>query len=364
MERHYEEPSWSACLSEPLILEVIKEGTVIDTLKLIGKPYFLIGRTPECDIQLDHPSVSRLHAVIQSDGAQVYLYDLQSTHGTFLNKTRVDSKQYYLFHVGELLRFGLSSRQFVLAHGTKEVEEEEEKLLRVERDSSISFEGSYVQKDLQTTNDESSSNWVYEEEFDDQVFETKDEEKQRLEALGGFEDVLGANYSDGSDDEFYDRTASRSGETLVQPTVGSHCQQSLFHSKHKKIGNENFDNEEEDELERFMKQNDKTLQTQFMHSIMSSSHSDGVNPVESISSETIRSSSIDSGKEENKVESQEKEKNWKKRARISYGPTRASLPVYDEKLISAQMSDPDRDWQPPSGQSGDGKTWLNDVLNY
>ncbi len=61
---------------------------------------------------------------------------------------------------------------------------------------------------------------------------------------------------------------------------------------------------------------------------------------------------------------EEEKRNARKRARIPYGPTRASLPVYDRKLISAQMSDPDGEWQPPSGQSGDGKTWLNDVLHY
>lgn len=48
------------------------------------------------DIVLDHPTSSRLHAVIQfraEDGAP-FLFDPGSTHGTFLNKHRLEEGQY------------------------------------------------------------------------------------------------------------------------------------------------------------------------------------------------------------------------------------------------------------------------------
>ncbi|GJD12219.1 Kanadaptin [Galdieria sulphuraria] len=322
---------WSSCLSKPLTLEVIKEGTVIDILRLIGKPYFLIGRTPDCDVQLEHPSVSRLHAVIQSDGSQVYLYDVESTHGTFLNKTKLEPKQYYLFHTGELLRFGLSTRQFVPSYETKE----EEKLLETNCDSPVSSKGISEGKESQTKNNDPISNWVgknpqvYSEEDEEEVFETEDEERQRLEALGGFEDVLGANYGDDSDDEFYDRTKTRCGETLVKPTNISHRQEGITYNRHKNIANETIQDEEEDELEKFMKENEQTLQTHRKHSMIvsnSSIHSDATNSLKSIPSESSRSSSVEKEKEETEADVLEKNRNSRKRSRIPYGPTRASLP--------------------------------------
>lgn len=85
-----------------------------------------------------HPTVSRYHAVFQyrpdvkseSDDADEddneveakksdiekgwYLYDLNSTHGSFVNKTRIPPKTYVRVRVGYLLKFGGSTRNFIL----------------------------------------------------------------------------------------------------------------------------------------------------------------------------------------------------------------------------------------------------------
>ena len=57
---------------------------------------------PFVSFQLEHPSLSRNHAVLQfksQDSADkpsgFYLYDLESTHGTFHNKNRCFPKTYY-----------------------------------------------------------------------------------------------------------------------------------------------------------------------------------------------------------------------------------------------------------------------------
>ncbi|XP_057436213.1 uncharacterized protein LOC130728686 isoform X2 [Lotus japonicus] len=42
-----------------------------------------------------------------------YLYDLGSTHGTFLNKNQVEKNTYVDLHVGDVIRFGRSSRLFI-----------------------------------------------------------------------------------------------------------------------------------------------------------------------------------------------------------------------------------------------------------
>ena len=132
----YTEPGWSQPPTEPYTLTVIKNGAVVQELDISRKPFHVFGRLPVCDVTLEHPSVSRYHAVLQyrpmsSDdhGSSVhnytsfstnpkeagfYVYDLSSTHGTFLNKSKIQPRCYYRLRVGQLFKLGGSSRLFVL----------------------------------------------------------------------------------------------------------------------------------------------------------------------------------------------------------------------------------------------------------
>ncbi|XP_072712817.1 kanadaptin [Ciconia boyciana] len=138
----YEEPPWG---SHPPAgagygLEVLKGGVALGSVRLEGGSWFLVGRLPGCAVALEHPSVSRHHAVLQyrgagcspdgpdgADAAGFYVYDLGSTHGTFLNKARVPPRTYCRVRVGHGLRFGGSSRLFLL-QGPKEDQESESEL--------------------------------------------------------------------------------------------------------------------------------------------------------------------------------------------------------------------------------------------
>ncbi|KAM6278913.1 kanadaptin [Porphyrio hochstetteri] len=137
----YEEPSWG---SRPPAdagygLEVLKGGVALGSVRLEGGSWFLVGRLPGCALALEHPSVSRHHAVLQyrgadcspdgpdADAAGFYVYDLGSTHGTFLNKARVPPRTYCRVRVGHGLRFGGSSRLFLL-QGPEEDQESESEL--------------------------------------------------------------------------------------------------------------------------------------------------------------------------------------------------------------------------------------------
>lgn len=121
----YQEPPWGGPATAPYSLETLKGGTILGTRSLKGTSCCLFGRLSSCDVCLEHPSVSRYHAVLQhrasgleeeSDGhgQGFYLYDLGSTHGTFLNKTRIPPRTYCRVHVGHVLRFGGSTRLFLL----------------------------------------------------------------------------------------------------------------------------------------------------------------------------------------------------------------------------------------------------------
>ncbi len=53
---------------------------------------FTIGRSPECDLPIPSPLVSREHAKLHCDSLGVEIEDLQSTNGTFVNGNQLEGK--------------------------------------------------------------------------------------------------------------------------------------------------------------------------------------------------------------------------------------------------------------------------------
>ncbi|KMT18728.1 hypothetical protein BVRB_2g028510 [Beta vulgaris subsp. vulgaris] len=110
----YSIPPWSEAPSLPFFLEVLKDGAIIDNLDVTKKGAYMFGRIDMCDFVLEHPTISRFHAVLQFRGdGSAYLYDLGSTHGTSINKKQVQKKEYVDLHVGDVIRFGVSSRLYI-----------------------------------------------------------------------------------------------------------------------------------------------------------------------------------------------------------------------------------------------------------
>ena len=62
---------------------------------------FLIGRSPDCDIVLDTPSVSRKHAFIEKIDDVYYIKDLASRNGTFVNNKHIEKTE---LHNGDLIQ--------------------------------------------------------------------------------------------------------------------------------------------------------------------------------------------------------------------------------------------------------------------
>ncbi|KAL0922032.1 hypothetical protein M5K25_005991 [Dendrobium thyrsiflorum] len=109
----YTIPPWSEPPLHPFFLEVLKDGTIIEQLDVYEKGAYMFGRMDLCDFVLEHPTISRFHAVLQFKKDGTYLYDLGSTHGTSVNKNQVKGKVYTEIHVGDVLRFGHSSRLYI-----------------------------------------------------------------------------------------------------------------------------------------------------------------------------------------------------------------------------------------------------------
>jgi predicted component of type VI protein secretion system len=63
----------------------IAGGTPIE----VAKDMTLVGRGEECDVRLEHKSVSKIHCVIVKTDGLMLVRDLGSTNGTRVNGTRV-----------------------------------------------------------------------------------------------------------------------------------------------------------------------------------------------------------------------------------------------------------------------------------
>lgn len=132
-ELPYVEPSWSGIPKDAYCFEVLKNGIILSTIDLSEKSFTVFGRLGTSDFVLEHPSVSRYHAIVQyretedeNNTKGFYIYDLESTHGTFLNKERIEPRTYYRLHVGHMIKFGGSSRMFVLQGPSEDQENESE----------------------------------------------------------------------------------------------------------------------------------------------------------------------------------------------------------------------------------------------
>ena len=85
---------WLSCCRLEYTLEVMKNGQIMENKAVHEKAHYTFGRSPGSDVVLEHPSSSRLHAVLvfRATDGQAFLYDAGSAHGSFLNKKQIAAK--------------------------------------------------------------------------------------------------------------------------------------------------------------------------------------------------------------------------------------------------------------------------------
>jgi len=105
--------------------EVHKDGKKGKDIFLMRRPYFVLGKLPGNEIQLDHPSISRKHAMIlhHKVNGTLHLIDLKSAHGTYLREQKIKPGMSGMVTLaeGSSVRFGASTRTYVIK-GTAQVE--------------------------------------------------------------------------------------------------------------------------------------------------------------------------------------------------------------------------------------------------
>ena len=76
---------------------VIERGVGGLTEVPLPKTSLVIGKSLDADIVIDHPYVSRRHAIVICDGLWFHIHDLESTNGTLVNGVRLEHERRHLF---------------------------------------------------------------------------------------------------------------------------------------------------------------------------------------------------------------------------------------------------------------------------
>ncbi|KAF9304012.1 Smad nuclear-interacting protein 1 [Mortierella antarctica] len=130
----YNEPPEARKPSQKWRLYVFKGDKEIDLLHIHRQSAFLFGRDRNVvDVPIDHPSCSKQHAVLQfrqivetgnlgqsKRTTKPFIIDLGSANGTFVNGTQIPATRYYELKLSDVLKFGASTREFVLLHESAE----------------------------------------------------------------------------------------------------------------------------------------------------------------------------------------------------------------------------------------------------
>ncbi|XP_006631531.1 smad nuclear-interacting protein 1 [Lepisosteus oculatus] len=137
----YNEPPEARIPKRRWRLYPFKNDEPLPVMYIHRQSAYLLGRQRKiADIPIDHPSCSKQHAVFQyrlveftrSDGTtgrrvKPYIIDLGSGNGTYLNNQRIEPQRYYELKEKDVLKFGFSSREYVLLHESSDTTEVEEK---------------------------------------------------------------------------------------------------------------------------------------------------------------------------------------------------------------------------------------------
>ncbi|CAM9555038.1 unnamed protein product [Ectocarpus sp. 4 AP-2014] len=96
-------------------LQIFKDGAALGEVLAGGRDVTVLGRNSKmCHERLDHESISRRHAAFVHNGdGDVFVADLGSTHGTYVNGCKIASKTATRLGDGDVIKFGESSRSYV-----------------------------------------------------------------------------------------------------------------------------------------------------------------------------------------------------------------------------------------------------------
>ncbi|XP_022135216.1 FHA domain-containing protein PS1 isoform X2 [Momordica charantia] len=106
------------------VFTVLKNGAILKNIFILNnfpnpgneEEVIILGRHPDCNIMLTHPSISRFHLQIHSNPSslKLCLVDLSSVHGTWVSGKKIEAGARVEMREGNTLRVGGSSRIYRL----------------------------------------------------------------------------------------------------------------------------------------------------------------------------------------------------------------------------------------------------------
>lgn len=111
-------PKWAsspARRNREATLQVQKGGEIIEQICIGTRSCYVLGRSEElADVWLQHPSISRQHAVVaHNNKEQICLMDLGSAQGTFVNDQEIEPNEPRPLRDGDCIKLGASTRTYV-----------------------------------------------------------------------------------------------------------------------------------------------------------------------------------------------------------------------------------------------------------
>ncbi|XP_050212972.1 FHA domain-containing protein PS1 [Mercurialis annua] len=103
------------------VFTVIKNGVILKNIFVVNnsnsqesEEILIVGRHPDCNIVLLHPSISRFHLQIDSNLSlhKLFVTDLSSVHGTWVSEKKLDPGIRVELNEGDTLRVGSSTRVY------------------------------------------------------------------------------------------------------------------------------------------------------------------------------------------------------------------------------------------------------------
>lgn len=115
----YNEPVEAHKPDQRWFLYPFKGEESLDPIPIYRQSAYLLGKDRSiADIPIDHPSCSKQHAVIQFRKVKgkiyPYIIDLDSTNKTKLNDEILESRRYYQLFEKDMIKFGFSTREYVI----------------------------------------------------------------------------------------------------------------------------------------------------------------------------------------------------------------------------------------------------------
>lgn len=98
-----------------VFLQVREGNQMVEQRRLLPNTQVVLGRNPDCDVVINSPLVSRRHAILHFQEKQVFITDLESRGGVFIDGRQVTPDTETPIHPGQSIRLGASYFTLILS---------------------------------------------------------------------------------------------------------------------------------------------------------------------------------------------------------------------------------------------------------